>query len=109
MHANCGHCHNDVGPLQKQTALRLRVLTSETTVPSTGVYRTAPGLVMKHVVPPDVTLALVPGDADHSGIAVRPEHRNDPWQMPPVCTKVVDDAGVSTLRAWIDGLDAGAD
>jgi hypothetical protein len=110
MHGNCGSCHNDLAKFVGQTSLRLRVLTTETAVDQTGVYRTAFGLKMVHEIPPDIFDALVAGDPDHSGIYVRMSHR-DSHAMPPQCTKVADAAGMATVRAWIAGMatDAGAD
>jgi hypothetical protein len=110
MHGNCGGCHNDDAKFIDQTSLRLRVLTTETTVEKTGVYRTAFGLKMIHEIPPDTFDALVAGDPDHSGIYVR-MNRRDGFGMPPQCTKAVDVAGTATVRTWISGMstDAGAD
>ena len=112
LHGNCGHCHNDISSLRNQTALRLRLLSSDHSPADTGAYRTAPFLVMKHPIPPnDIRYALVPGAPDQSGVAVRMALRGtegddagNPFQMPPVCTSVIDDAGVATVRAWIASL-----
>jgi hypothetical protein len=107
LHGNCGGCHNDGAKFQGQTALRLRVLTTETTVEKTGVYRTAFGLKMVHPIPPDITDALIAGDPDRSGIWIRMEHR-DGHAMPPIGTKVPDPDGLSTVRTWILGLGSDA-
>jgi hypothetical protein len=107
LHGNCGGCHNDFAKFQNQTSLRLRVLTTETTVEKTGVYRTAFGLKMVHPILPDVFDALVAGDPDRSGIYVRMTRR-DGYGMPPQCTKVVDAAGATTVRTWITGMSADA-
>ncbi len=109
LHGNCGHCHNSdyASPkLQTQTAMRLRLAVSDTTPAMAPVYATATCLVMKHVVPPDIVYALVPGDPDASGIPVRMNLR-DSYQMPPVCTKFADEAGVATVSAWVASLDGG--
>ncbi|HEY1958105.1 MAG TPA: hypothetical protein VGH28_20940 [Polyangiaceae bacterium] len=110
LHANCGHCHNGdwASPtLQKQTNLRLRLSVSDVDPSAVPAVKTATCLPMKHLVPPDVVYALVPGDPDASGIAAR-MNRRDSFGMPAVCTKEVDEAGVATVSAWIASLDAGA-
>ncbi len=109
LHGNCGQCHNSdwaAPALQNQTAMRLRLSVKDAVAETTPVYKTATCLVMKHLVPPNVTLALVPGSPVESGIAARMSRR-DPNQMPPVCTKAVDDAGVATVSAWIASIDGG--
>ena len=110
LHGNCGGCHNDNAKFEGQTTMRLRVLTTETTVDKTGVYRTAFGLKMVHEIPPDVFDALVPGDPGKSGIFVRMARR-DGYGMPPQCTKEVDIVGSTLIKDWITGMstDAGSD
>ncbi len=103
-HGNCGHCHNDVGRLQKQTALRLRINTSDTVANKTGPYTTGIGLVMAHMIPPDVTVAIVAKDPAHSGVWVRMSTRDPTWQMPPLATKQVDATGLATIGTWINSL-----
>lgn len=113
LHGNCGHCHNDFSKLEYQTKMRLRVLTTETTPQQAGAFRTG-GAAMVHVIPPDITDLLVPGDATRSGIWVRASRR-DGYGMPPLATSVVDLDGSAAIRAWIDGMgdggtkDAGGD
>ncbi len=110
LHGNCGHCHNGdyASPtLQKQTNMRLRLSVSDVDASNTPVNKTATCLVMKHLVPPDVAYALVPGDPDASGIVAR-MNRRDSYGMPPECTNAVDEAGVATVSAWIASMDAGA-
>ena len=107
MHANCGHCHNPISSLNKQTSMRLRVFTTDKTPEQTETYTTTRCLVMKHTIPPDNQIyTLVPGDPDASGIPVR-MNRRDSYGMPPNCTKAVDEAGVATVKAWIAAMDAG--
>ena len=110
LHANCGHCHNPISAINKQTSMRLRVFTTDTTPEQTPTYTTATCLAMKHAIPPDGQIfTLVPGDPDASGIPVRMNQRGG-FGMPPVlgCTKMVDEAGVATVRAWISSMDASA-
>jgi hypothetical protein len=115
LHGNCAHCHNDSGSLRSQTQMRLRVRVTDETPEETEVYRTAPYLVMKHPVPAsDIVYTIVPGSPSESGLLVRIALRggpNDPdgnpYQMPPVGTNVVDDAGVATVRDWLSTMRCG--
>lgn len=108
LHANCGHCHSPISSLAKQTPMRLRLSVTDTDPSLTPAYLTSLCLPMKHPVPPNnVVYALVPGQPDRSGIPVRMDQRGA-FGMPPTCTKVVDEAGVATVRAWIASLDAAA-
>lgn len=108
LHGNCGHCHNPISALNKQTQMRLRLSVTDTDPMKTQAYTTSLCLVMKHVVPPNnAVYALVPGAPDESGIPVRMDQRG-PFGMPPNCTKVVDEAGVATVSAWVASLDASA-
>ncbi len=104
LHANCGHCHNDTTRMKNQTALRLDVHVSDATPEQTGAERTSPGLVMRHILPPNIDKAVVPGDPSQSGLWLRMQRRGDDWEMPPLATKVVDDAGVALVGAWITAL-----
>lgn len=104
LHANCGHCHNDTSKLNQQTPLHLDVESVDVSVQESGAYTTAINLVMKHVMPPDITLAIVPGNPDRSGLWLRMQHRHDGWEMPPLATNQVDPAGVDLIKTWIAGL-----
>jgi hypothetical protein len=110
LHGNCGHCHNAISAIDKQTPMRLRILTTDTVPNQTQTYTTSRCLVMKHVIPPNIVYALDPSSPDASGIPVR-MNRRDPFGMPPNCTKAIDDAGVATVTAWVASMpaDAGCD
>jgi hypothetical protein len=104
LHGNCSHCHNDGSHLEYQSALRLDVRVTDTDPDKTHAATTPRGLVMRHFLPPDVPLALVPGDPAHSGLLARMQHRGDGWEMPNLGTKVVDPAGVAAVTSWIAAL-----
>ena len=104
LHGNCGHCHNDRSGLAGQTAMRLRVSTTNTTPQDTPTYKTAIGLKTRHIMPPDVDTAVVPGLPDQSQLYLRATSRGNGWAMPPLATKEVDAVGSVTLRNWILGL-----
>jgi hypothetical protein len=106
MHGNCGHCHNDVGWVHEVTALRLRVLLAAQKPTECGAYG-AIYLASQHVLVSDAGIALryeiVPGVPGESQLFDRISRR-DVLQMPPICTKVVDDPGVALVRSWIMSL-----
>lgn len=103
MHGNCGHCHNDVGWVHEVTALRLRVLLAAQKPTECGAYG-AIYLTSMHVLVSDAGVdmryEIVPGVPGESQLFDRISRR-DILQMPPICTKVVDDPGVALVRKWI--------
>jgi hypothetical protein len=102
MHGNCGFCHKKDGLLQNQSAMRLRLLTTDLTPEQTGAYTTPIHLKMRHVMAADIDEGVVPGQPEKSQLYMRmitPSVR-----MPPKATKVVDTAGSGLVRDWILGL-----
>ena len=102
MHANCGHCHNPKWEFFTITNQVLRLNVADTTVATTTTFRTTvfqPTTSFKAL-----TYRIYPGDSAQSAIGVRPTHRGDAAQMPPIGTKHVDDAGVAAIHAWIDSM-----
>lgn len=115
LHGNCGSCHNDEAPrINTQTRMRLRLFVGDKRPEDTAAYRTTVGTVMKHPMvdhsgkgEPDgghgeVTDVIVKGEPERSGLWLRMGLRDD-MGMPPVGSKVVDDAGRETVRRWIAG------
>ena len=104
LHANCGHCHNDEGRLDKQTPMRLRLRVSDTTPAVTGAYATTFGVMTKHSIQ-GTTAIIVKGKPDQSQLFVRMGIRdNGQEQMPPLGTKVVDAPNWAIIGQWISGL-----
>jgi len=101
LHGNCGHCHNDVGPLAslelslaQETALAdtaAKVLHS--TLGYTSGYRP------RGAQP--ATQRIVPGRPDASVLLLRMRSRNPMSQMPPLGTQVADDEGLALIERWI--------
>jgi hypothetical protein len=109
LHGNCGHCHNDLGALERQTPLRLRLRVSDDVAEQTPPYTTGIGLNMVHHFATDagvVSIGIVPGSPETSELWWRMTQRNA-LAMPPVCTKVVDDTGVVTIHDWIAQMPCG--
>jgi hypothetical protein len=100
LHGNCGHCHNDQGPL-RNIGLFLRQTVdaaSAGVVASTfdqPVRKPAPGMSA------DATLRIAPQHPDRSALMQRVASRYPPLQMPPLGTVLVDREAVDLLQRWI--------
>jgi hypothetical protein len=102
LHANCGNCHSDHGPLASLGfQLRCPVASStaqepalSTTVNRSGRFR-IPGAA------PGDTYLIRPGDPEHSSILFRRGSRNALYQMPPLGTKLADTVAVALVRQLI--------
>jgi hypothetical protein len=100
LHGNCGHCHNEQGPL-RNVGLFLRQTAadgSERAIASTfdqPVKKPAPGL------PADALLRIEPQHPDRSALLKRMASRYPPLQMPPLGTELVDRQAVDLLARWI--------
>lgn len=103
LHGNCGHCHNPRSWFAKDSQLKMRLRVTDAAPADTDTYQTSIGIKMFHHVPPDIDIGVVPGHPEKSQLYARASLRDD-WAMPPVCTKVADGAGLSTLAAWITAL-----
>lgn len=115
MHSNCGlSCHNTspgAFALGKGMDLRLTYAGlrpsngSMPTVPSLASYRTTVGVAAGR--PAGALARIVPGSAATSAIPMLASNRDalNPYaQMPPGLSHVVDEAGLSSLRNWINAL-----
>jgi hypothetical protein len=104
MHGNCGHCHNEKGPLANlELFLRQPMApTAHTAMNSTINYpvkKLAPGQAA------DAVLRIAPGHPGRSGLMERMDSRYPPLQMPPLGTELVDEEAVSLIRKWIAEFD----
>jgi hypothetical protein len=116
LHMNCGvSCHSNRG-LGNDTGLLMRLRADEiwpltpgapaATAQQTDIYsksvNSAPttGAVADHF---PGTVRISPGSHDNSLIWLLP-HRRDDYQMPPLVSHVVDEAGTKMLADWIDAL-----
>lgn len=101
MHGNCGHCHNDVGPL---ASLELS-LTQETALSDTAAKVLSSTLGHSSSFRPreaqPVTQRVVPGRPDSSVLMLRARSRNPVTQMPPLGTQLADDEGLALIDRWI--------
>ena len=116
LHGNCGNCHNDTpgpnaaGVPPGDAGMHLRVLVGTKTVQESDAYKTAVNQLAT-----DFMLSLIDGGATAYRIAggnpadsvipyVMNQRNNSRYEMPPVGSNFVDDAGVATIGAWIKTL-----
>jgi hypothetical protein len=117
LHANCGMpCHSTRG-LGEETNLVLRIrageLLSVAGAPATGLDARATdayaATVGKSPTTASVaqqfpsTVRISPGHHDQSLVWLL-SHRRGAYQMPPLVSHLVDDAGTQRLADWIDAL-----
>jgi hypothetical protein len=102
LHGNCGFCHKKDGHLSYQSAMRLRLLTTDLTPEQTGAYTTPIHLKMRHVMAPDIGEGIVPGQPEKSQLFMR--MISTTVRMPPTGTKVLDTVGIGLVSEWILAL-----
>jgi len=96
LHANCGHCHNDSGPM-----LLVDMILSQTGRGSTDavldslVGRTSDFRAYGH------DKRVVSGRPDESVLVMRMRSRNPIMQMPPLGTRIPDTEGIALVENWI--------
>jgi hypothetical protein len=101
MHGNCGHCHNDVGPLaslELSLAQGLGAAANVATSLNSLIHQSSryrPRAV------PSASQRVVPGRPDLSVLALRMHSRNPLMQMPPVGTQLADAEGLALVERWI--------
>jgi hypothetical protein len=100
LHGNCGHCHNEQGPLRNVGLFLHQTVdaASASAIASTfdqPVRKPAPGLSA------DATMRIAPQHPDRSALMQRIASRYPPLQMPPLGTVLVDREAVDLLQRWI--------
>ena len=99
LHGNCGHCHNEQGPLAN-IGLFLRQ-------PAGAAGRAIASTVNHPVRKPlpgqsEATLRIEPRHPDRSALMQRIASRSPALQMPPLGTELADRQAVDLLRRWIE-------
>jgi hypothetical protein len=99
LHGNCGHCHNEQGPLAN-VGLFLRQ-------PASAAGRAIASTVNHPVRKPlpgqsEATLRIEPRHPDRSALMQRVASRSPALQMPPLGTELADREAVDLLRRWIE-------
>lgn len=102
LHGNCGHCHNEAGPLSPLDM----TLAQEVRVSSASTAKALQSLVGKpsRYRPPGFDAnaqRVVSGSHEASVLAVRMRSRNALIQMPPLGTEISDDQGIALIERWI--------
>jgi mono/diheme cytochrome c family protein len=106
LHANCGHCHggeSTFGAGDGSPPLHMRLEVGVNSVEATDTYVTAVDVLANWQKISTPRHRIDPGSAEDSAIYVRMGLRGFD-QMPPLGTRVVDDAGRATVAAWITSL-----
>lgn len=104
LHANCGHCHNPLGPGAQDSNLVLRLDVDERDAATTQIVQSTVGVALQHWTGHGFTNRIVAGDPDRSAVFYRITQRALNLQMPPVATEKTDAAGIALVRAWIESL-----
>lgn len=110
LHANCGHCHGGPNP---RAQLKLRLAVGQTVLLATDIFQSTvnvplgvwTGRTRSDGVP--YTLRAAPGDAALSAIVARMSTRGSKDQMPPIGTELVDEVGLSAVKAMVAELPSG--
>lgn len=106
LHANCGSsCHNWRHPIPNTRLFQMDLSVKDLAPEMTAVYKTAIRQPLIHVLPDGQRFAVVPGVSEESGLLGRMQLRDRRlWQMPPIASDKVDNAGVAAVKAWIASL-----
>jgi hypothetical protein len=102
LHGNCGHCHNDAGPL---ASLDLS-LAQRAADPQASAARTLDTLLGRsgRFRAQGATARVAPGQQHASVISVRMRSDNPFARMPPLGVQVLDRDGLALIERWIGEL-----
>lgn len=104
LHANCGMCHNRVGPMASLGMSLTYLLGRPEGEPPAALWTTA-GQPSQFKVPDvmdlDAEQRIFPGDPDRSVLVARMSSRDPFLQMPPLGTRLVDGEAIELIRRWI--------
>ena len=101
LHGNCGHCHNDDGPL---AVLEMSLAQRVAPPAGDGVLRSLVGVRSQFRAGANDTIRVEPGHAAASVLAQRMNSRDPLRQMPPLGTSTADAAALALIASWIEGL-----
>jgi hypothetical protein len=102
---NCGHCHNDDGPLAV-LELNLSLRASADFAPA-AVSRTLIRVPsqLRMAGAPRGSPRISPGHVSTSVVALRMRSRDPLHQMPPLGTALPDGDALALLAQWVESLD----
>ena len=101
LHSNCSSCHQPAGGGNAMFSLLYRSAFGERDLSKQRIVDERP---MHHTFGLPEPRIIAPGDPDRSVLFSRISRRG-PGQMPQLATTVIDEAGLSVVRAWIESLD----
>jgi len=99
LHGNCGHCHNDDGPLAALDLALLQPAAASEDGPA-RTLATLRGYASEFRLP-GIDTRVVPGAHASSMLLARMRSRNPLVQMPPLGTRVSDAAANALIERWI--------
>lgn len=102
LHANCGHCHNDRGPLADVGLVLAQESTGAASVEK--LLRSTIGREADSAVE-GRRIRIVAGRPDESQLVMRMKTQNPYNRMPPLGTRNADDEAIAVVDAWIRQLD----
>jgi hypothetical protein len=103
LHGNCGHCHNDDGPLAVlEMSLAQRVDAKESAGSALRSIVAVPGQFRIG----GAQVRVAPGRPGASVLALRMLSREPLQQMPPLGTSVVDIEAMALIGRWIESLSS---
>jgi hypothetical protein len=102
LHGNCGHCHNDAGPLAGLD-LALAQRAGAATDSAADTLRSLVGHSSRFRAGgrDAATQRIVPGSKDASVLAMRMQSGNPLARMPPLGVQVIDGEGIALVERWI--------
>jgi hypothetical protein len=102
LHGNCGHCHNDAGPLAGLD-LTLAQRAGAAADSAADTLRSLVGHSSRFRAGgrDAATQRIVPGSKDASVLAMRMQSGNPLARMPPLGVQVIDDEGIALVERWI--------
>ena len=106
LHANCGHCHNDTGPL---ASLDLALAQSASPAGSSAARTLATLLRVRsrYTIPSTepITQRIAPGNPAASTLLHRLRSTNPSARMPPLGVSRIDNDAAALVEDWIRNLN----
>lgn len=103
LHGNCGHCHNDDGPMVGLEFALRHAMGDAPEAPERAI-QTAVEQRIKARAPgqtKDAVLRIEPGRPETSVVYQRMASRHVALQMPPLGSVIVDEQAIALLSRWI--------
>jgi hypothetical protein len=106
LHSNCGNCHNSSFT---QAEMRMRLLTTQTTVQTTDAYVTGRNVATASFNCMGAGVGtcdrIEPGNAARSAVIMRMADRGSTSaRMPPIASELAHTEGIAAVSAWINAL-----